>query len=155
MLKKTLIGLMAAGAATLALAAPADADQAVVWSLTQQVEPGGQIQAVVFAEWEVGCTPSGPVTSRGFTAPLRWTEGGNWGRHAGYTTAVQQPGKYLAAFPCTDGRTATGSFTVTGTPPISTAKPKPTSPSKAAKPAKPQVTVKPAGAPQTGDGSPS
>ncbi|MEV7038585.1 hypothetical protein [Amycolatopsis sp. NPDC051061] len=163
MLQKTLIGLMTAGAATLALAAPAHADQAVVWSLTQQVEPGGQIQAVVFAEWDVGCTPSGPVTSRGFTAPLRWTEGGDWGRHAGYTTAVQRPGTYPASFPCSDGRRATGSFTVTGNPlPTRTAHPKPTTTkpkpnppvtSKAAEPAKPQVTVKPAGAPQTGDGS--
>lgn len=112
MLKKTLIGLMAAGAATLTVAVPAHADDAVVWSLTQQVEPGGQVQAVVFAEWDVGCTPAGPVTSRGFTAPLAWTEGGNWGRHAGYATAVERPGRYLAVFPCTDGRTATGSFTV-------------------------------------------
>ncbi|MEU8635070.1 hypothetical protein AB0C38_23070 [Amycolatopsis sp. NPDC048633] len=165
MLKKTLIGLMAAGAATLALAAPAAADQAVVWSLTQQVEPGGQLQAVVFAEWEVGCTPSGPVTSKGFTAPLSWTEGGNWGRHAGYTKAVRRPGTYTASFPCTDGRKATGSFTVTGTPPPTsssaepkpptTTKPKPPTTSKTAKPAKPQVRVKPAGAPQTGDGSQS
>jgi hypothetical protein len=115
MVKKTLIGLVAATAATLALVAPAHADQAVVWSLTQQVEPGGPIQAVVFAEWEVGCTPAGPVLSWGFTAPLRWTEGGQWGRHAGYTTAVERPGKYPAWFPCTDGRQATGSFEVTGT----------------------------------------
>ncbi|WIX88462.1 hypothetical protein [Amycolatopsis sp. DG1A-15b] len=167
MVKKTLIGLMAASAATVALTAPAHADQAVVWSLTQQVEPGGQIQAVVFAEWEVGCTPAGPVTSRGFTAPLKWTEGGEWGRHAGYTTAGRRPGKYTAAFPCTDGRKATGSFTITGTPPPgTTTHPKPTASTpttpkskptatatKPAKPAKPQVAVKPAGAPQTGDGT--
>jgi hypothetical protein len=139
MLKKTLIGLMTAGAATLALAAPAHADQAVVWSLTQQVEPGGQVQAVVFAEWDVGCTPSGPVTSRGLTAPLQWTEGGNWGRHAGYTTAVSRPGMYLAVFPCTDGRTATGSFAVTN--------PQPPSGTARLEPAKPQVTVKPGGDP--------
>ncbi|WP_372673151.1 hypothetical protein [Amycolatopsis kentuckyensis] len=142
MLKKTLIGLMTAGA--FALAAPAHADEAVVWSLTQQVEPGGQVQAVVFSEWEVGCTPSGPVTSRGFTAPLQWTEGGQWGRHAGYATAVQAPGKYLAVFPCTDGRTATGSFTVTQ-PPGGTL-----SASTLVETAKPQVTV---GAPQTSGGS--
>ncbi|MFJ7218341.1 hypothetical protein [Amycolatopsis sp. NPDC098790] len=110
MLKKTLIGLMTAA---LVPVAPAHAEQAVVWSLTQDVAPGGQVQAVVFAEWDVGCTPNGPVTSRGFTAPLRWTEGGDWGRHAGYATAVDRPGRYLAVFPCTDGRTATGSFTVT------------------------------------------
>src|SRR4051794_41873861 len=107
MLKKTLIGLMTAGAATLALAAPAHADQAVVWSLTQQVEPGGQVQAVGFAEWDVGCTPSGPVTSRGFTPPLQWTEGGNWGRHAGDTAAVSRPGMYRAVVPRTHGRPAT------------------------------------------------
>lgn len=111
MVKKALIGLMTAGA--LLSAAPAHADQAVVWSLTQFTEPGGQVQAVVFSEWEVGCTPSGPVTSRGFTAPLRWTKDGEWGRFAGYATAVERPGKYLAVFPCADGRTATGSFTVT------------------------------------------
>ncbi|MDQ7808005.1 hypothetical protein Q5425_30075 [Amycolatopsis sp. A133] len=162
MVKKTLIGLMAAGAATLALAAPVHADQAVVWSLTLQVEPGGQIQAVVFAEWEVGCTPAGPVRSRGFTAPLQWTEGGEWGRHAGYTTARKRPGQYTASFPCTDGRTATGSFTITGTPPTgTTAHPEPSASKPAthrptaAKAVQPQVTVKPAGAPQTGDGSPS
>ncbi len=154
MLKKTLIGLTTAGAAMLALVAPAHADEAVVWSLTQQVEPGGQVQAVVFSEWEVGCTPNGPVTSRGFTAPLQWTEGGEWGRHAGYATAVQQPGKYLAVFPCTDGRTATGSFTVTGTqPPSGTARPTPPATSKVVKTANPQVAVKPTGAPQTGGGS--
>ena len=133
MLKKTLIGVMAAGAATLALAAPAHADQAVVWSLTQQVEPGGQVQAVVFAGWDVGCTPSGPVTSRGFTAPLQWTEGGNWGRHAGYATAVSRPGVYLAVFPCTDGRTAQGSFAVTN--------PRPPSGTTSPEPAKPQVAA--------------
>ncbi|MCR6488482.1 hypothetical protein M8542_37205 [Amycolatopsis sp. OK19-0408] len=113
MVKKTLIGLIGAGAATLALSTPAHAEQPVVWSLTQFVEPGGQVQAVVFSEWEVGCVPSGPVTSAGFTEPLQWTEDGPWGRYAGYATAVEQPGEYPASFPCADGRTAAYSFTVT------------------------------------------
>jgi hypothetical protein len=165
MLKKTLIGLMAAGAATLTVAAPADAAE-VSWGLTQQVEPGGQVDAETHAALS-GCTPGSSVTSKGFAAPLEWTEGGNFGRYGGHTTAIKTPGKYTATFTCSDGRKATGSFTILGTPPPTTSKPKPTttkpkppstsstppSTSKTAKPAKPQVTVKPAGAPQTGDGS--
>ncbi|MEV4147192.1 hypothetical protein AB0J40_26235 [Amycolatopsis sp. NPDC049691] len=156
MLKKTLIGLTAAGAATLTVAAPAAADE-VTWGMTTEVQPGGQIYAQVYAGMGNGCTPAGPVTSKGFAAPLKWSEGGNWGKHAGYTTAIRTPGRYTASFPCTDGRKATQSFTILGTPPTTpTSKPsKPSKPTttKVAKPAKPQVTVKPAGAPQTGDGS--
>jgi hypothetical protein len=164
MLKKTLIGLMAASAATLAVAAPASAAE-VSWGLTQQVEPGGQVDAETHAAIG-GCSPASPVTSKGFAAPLQWTEGGNYGRAGGHTTAIKTPGKYTATFKCSDGRVATGSFTILGTPPPSTtAKPKPpttkpkppasSSSSKAPKPTKPQVAVKPAGAPQTGDGSAS
>jgi hypothetical protein len=169
MVKKTLIGLMAASAVTLALAAPAHAADEVTWGMTTEVQPGGQIYAQVYSGMGNGCTSTGPVTSTGFAAPLNWSEGGNWGKHAGYTTAIKRPGKYTASFPCTDGRTATQAFTILGTPPPTTpTKPKPPTTSKpqpkppttskaakAAKPAKPQVAVKPAGAPQTGDGSPS
>ncbi|WP_329050731.1 hypothetical protein OG738_02060 [Amycolatopsis sp. NBC_01488] len=159
MLKKTLIGLTAAAAATLTVAVPAEAAE-VSWGLTQQVEPGGRVDAETHAAIG-GCTPATPVTSKGFAAPLPWTEGGNWGRAGGHTTAIKTPGKYTASFTCTDGRKATGSFTILGTPPpsstakppTSTPAPKPTTTSKTAKPAKPQVAVKPAGAPQTGDGS--
>jgi hypothetical protein len=157
MLKKTLIGLMAAGAATLTVAAPAEAAD-VYWDLTQQVEPGGRIDAETLSGLN-NCSPDTPVSSKGFTAPLRWTEGGNFGRYGGHTTAIKTPGKYTATFRCSDGRKATRTFTILGTPPSTATKPptppstpKPTT-SKAAKPAKPQVTVKPAGAPQTGDGS--
>ena len=159
MLKKTLIGLTAAAAATLAVAAPADA-AGVSWGLTQQVQPGGQVDAETHAALG-GCSPATPVMSKGFAAPLQWTEGGNWGRAGGHTTAIEKPGKYTASFKCTDGRVATGSFTILGTPPPSssanpkppTTKPKPPTTSTSPKPAKPQVAVKPAGAPQTGDGS--
>lgn len=164
MLKKTLIGLMAAGAATLTVAVPADAAE-VGWGLTQQVEPGGQVDAQTYAA-SGGCTPGSSVTSKGFAAPLDWTEGGNFGRYGGHTTAIKTPGRYTATFTCADGRKATQTFTILGTPPPSTtakppttkpSTPKPTRPkpttSKTAKPAKPQVAVKPAGAPQTGDGS--
>jgi hypothetical protein len=167
MLKKTLIGLMAASAASLALAAPASAAE-VSWGLTQQVEPGGRVDAETHAALS-GCTPATPVTSKGFAAPLQWTEGGNFGRVGGHTTAIRTPGKYAASFTCSDGRKATGSFTILGTPPPTTSttstkpkppttkppttKPAPTTTSKAPKPGKPQVAVKPAGAPQTGDGS--
>jgi hypothetical protein len=161
MVKKTLIGLMAASAATLALVAPANAADEVTWGMSTQVEPGGQIYAQVLSGVGNGCTPTGPVTSKGFAAPLNWSEGGNWGKHAGYTTAIKTPGKYTASFPCSDGRKATQGFTILGTPPPSTStkpkptttKPKPPATSKSAKPTKPQVAVKPAGAPQTGDGS--
>jgi hypothetical protein len=164
MLKKTLIGVMVAGAATLTVAAPASAADEVSWGITQQVEPGGRIDAETHAAIGNGCSPRSEVTSAGFAAPLKWTEGGNWGRAGGHTTAIQRPGKYTATFTCSDGRVATGSFTILGTPPpttTTTTKPKPTttkpkppaSSSKPAKPAKPQVAVKPAGAPQTGDGS--
>ncbi|NBH05465.1 hypothetical protein [Amycolatopsis sp. SID8362] len=159
MVKKTLIGLMAASTATLALAAPASAAE-VSWGLTQQVEPGGRIDAETHAALG-GCSPKTTVMSKGFAAPLVFTEGGNWGRAGGHTTAITTPGKYTAQFTCSDGRVATGSFTILGTPPPSssahpkppTTKPKPPATSKAPKPAKPQVAVKPAGAPQTGDGS--
>jgi hypothetical protein len=164
MLKKTLIGVMVAGAATLTVAAPASAADEVSWGITQQVEPGGQIDAETHAAIGNGCSPRTAVTSKGFAAPLQWTEGGNWGRAGGHTTAIKIPGKYTATFTCSDGRVATGSFTILGTPPptTTTTKPKPTttkpkppasSSSKPAKPVKPQVAVKPAGAPQTGDGS--
>ncbi|WP_290060397.1 hypothetical protein [Amycolatopsis solani] len=157
MVKKTLIGLMTASAATLTLAAPASAAD-VSWGLTQQVEPGGRVDAETHAALG-GCSPAGPVTSKGFAAPLVFTEGGNWGRAGGHTTAIKTPGKYTARFTCSDGRVATGSFTILGTPPPSSSahptspKPKPPTTSKPAKPVKPQVAVKPAGAPQTGDGS--
>jgi hypothetical protein len=156
MLKKTLIGLTVAGMATLTVAVPAEAAE-VGWGLTPQVEPGGRLDAETHAAID-GCTPATPVTSKGFAAPLQWTEGGNWGRAGGHTTAIRTPGRYTATFTCTDGRTATGTFTILGTPPTTT-KPtntKPTDtpkPTKTAKPAKPQVAVKPVGAPQTGDGS--
>ncbi len=162
MFKKTLIGVMVAGAATLTLAAPASAAE-VGWALTQQVEPGGRIDAETHAALGNGCSPRTAVTSKGFAAPLQFTEGGNWGRAGGHTTAIKTPGKYTATFTCSDGRVATGTFTILGTPPpTTTTKPKPTttkpkppatSSSKPAKPVKPQVAVKPAGAPQTGDGS--
>ncbi|MCR6488481.1 hypothetical protein M8542_37200 [Amycolatopsis sp. OK19-0408] len=162
MIRKALAGLLAAGAATLTLGAPAFADE-VTWGMSTEVAPGGQIYAQVLSGVGNGCTPAGPVTSKGFAAPLNWTEGGNWGKHAGYTTAIGTPGKYTASFPCTDGREATQAFTILGTPPPKTStkpptttakpKPKPTATSKPAKAAKPQVAVKPAGAPQTGDGS--
>ncbi|VVJ19921.1 Uncharacterised protein [Amycolatopsis camponoti] len=161
MLKKTLIGLTAAGAATLTVALPAEAAE-VSWGLTQQAEPGGRVDAETYAA-SGGCTPATAVTSKGFAAPLVWSEGGNFGRVGGHTTAITTPGKYSATFTCTDGRKATQTFTIVGTPPpSSTAKPKPpattkpkppTTSTKPVKPAKPQVAVKPAGAPQTGDGS--
>ncbi|WP_410641951.1 hypothetical protein [Amycolatopsis sp. lyj-346] len=162
MLKKTLIGLMAASAATLALSAPAGAADEAGWSLTSEVEPGGRIDAFIMKGTGGGaCTPRGPVTSTGFTAPLQWTEGGNWGKQSGHTTAIGRPGKYTASYPCLNGRSPTRTFTILGTPPPDTTtkpkppatKPKPPTSSKAPKPAKPQVAVKPAGAPQTGDGS--
>ncbi|MGW3992585.1 hypothetical protein ACWEF6_03770 [Amycolatopsis sp. NPDC004772] len=159
--KKTLIGLMAASAATLALSAPASAADEVWWSLTPKVEPGGRIDADMYGGTGHGCAPAGPVTSAGFTAPIEWVGLGNWGHLGGRTTASKRPGRYTASFPCQDGRKPTVTFTIVGTPPAtspkppttkpqpSTAKPKPKPP----KPAKPQVAVKPAGAPQTGDGS--
>ncbi|WP_326955387.1 hypothetical protein [Amycolatopsis sp. NBC_01286] len=163
MLEKTLIGVMVAGAATLTVAAPASAADEVSWGITQQVEPGGRIDAETHAAIGNGCSPRTAVTSKGFAAPLQFTEGGNWGRAGGHTTAIKIPGKYTATFTCSDGRVATGSFTILGTPPpTTTTKPKPTTTkpkpptstsAKPAKPVKPQVAVKPAGAPQTGDGS--
>jgi hypothetical protein len=163
MVKKTLIGLMAASAVSLTVATPASAADEVTWGMTTEVQPGGQIYAQVLSGVGNGCTPTGPVTSKGFAAPLSWSEGGNWGKHAGYTTAIKTPGEYTASFPCSDGRKATQAFTILGTPPPTTTttskpkptatKPKPTATSKPAKPAKPQVAAKPAGAPQTGDGS--
>lgn len=150
MLKKTLIGLTAASAATLALAAPASAAGEGGWILTSTVEPGGRINADVYTGLgHSACTPTGPVTSAGFTAPLKMVGVGNWGHMGGSTTAIKRPGRYTASYPCSDGRSPTLTFTILGTPPPDTTtktKPKP-------KPAKPQVAVKPAGAPQTGDGS--
>src|SRR3954469_13662377 len=75
MVKKTLIGLMAASMATLALVTPASAAE-VSWSLTPRVEPGGRVDADTHAAI-LGCGPATPVTSDGFAAPLQWTEGGN------------------------------------------------------------------------------
>ena len=139
MFKKTLIGLMATTAATLAVAAPASAEEAR-WGLTQEVEPGGQVTAQTTSD----CGGAWPVTSKGFTAPLQWNGSSNYGAIRGHTTAIKIPGKYTATLKCRDGRVTTASFTILGTPPT---KPKPP------KPAKPQVAVKPAGAPRTGDGS--
>ncbi|GHG25235.1 MULTISPECIES: hypothetical protein [Amycolatopsis] len=159
MVKKTLIGLMAASAATLALSAPASAADEGGWSLTSKVEPGGRINADVYTGLgHSACTPTGPVTSAGFTAPIKMVGMGNWGHMGGSTTAIKRPGKYTASYPCSDGRSPTLTFTILGTPPPDpTTKPKPPAtqpkPSKPAKPAKPQVAAKPAGAPQTGDGS--
>ena len=149
MFKKTLIGLMAASAATLALSVPASAADEGGWSLTSKVEPGGRIDADVYTGLgHSACTPTGPVTSAGFTAPIKMVGMGNWGHMGGSTTAINRPGKYTASYPCSEGRSPTLTFTILGTPPPdTTTKPKP------AKPAKPQVAVKPAGAPQTGDGS--
>ncbi len=174
MVKKTLIGLMAACAASLTFTAGAHADF-TQWDLTSEVEPGGPISAFVASEIGRGCAPVGPVTSPGFTAPIQWVFTGNPMKHLGYTHAIERPGRYSASFPCTDGRTATRTFTILGTPPPTTptepkppatptkpkppatAKPQPAKPQPAkpqpGKPARPQVPVKPAGAPQTGDGS--
>ncbi|WIY02691.1 hypothetical protein QRX60_02105 [Amycolatopsis mongoliensis] len=60
----------------------------------------------------------------------------------GLTAAGTAGGGTPATFTGLNGQPATPTFTVLGTP------------SKAAGPAKPQVTAKPAGAPQTGDGPP-
>src|SRR3954465_1850730 len=84
MFKKTLIGLMAASAATLALSAPASAADEGGWSLTSKVEPGGRIDADVYTGLgHSACTPTGPVISAGFTAPIRMVGMGNWGHMGG------------------------------------------------------------------------
>ncbi|MEU4668061.1 hypothetical protein AB0F91_08840 [Amycolatopsis sp. NPDC023774] len=114
------------------------------------------MHAETYAAQGNGCTPSGPVTSPGFAVPLRWSTGGNWGRAGGTSTATTRPGAYTATFPCSDGRVATATFTVTGTPPSSVTPPPSSRPATPQRPApdrdRPQVTVRPVGAPQTGGG---
>lgn len=164
MLTKVLIGVLAAGAIGVAGAPAALAERDIQWSLgPAEVEPGGQLYAETLAGLS-GCNPATPLTSPGFVAPITWEIGGNWGKHAGYTTAVKKPGKYTATFTCYNGGPKLSkTFTVLGTPdPTPTpTKPKPTStptskpkpaPAKPAKPTKPQVPVKPVGAPETGGG---
>ncbi|MEV6898386.1 hypothetical protein [Amycolatopsis sp. NPDC051372] len=145
------------GAALLSasLVAPGD----VGWSLwPSEVAPGGEMHVETYAAQGNGCNPAGPVTSPGFAAPIPWPLGGNWGHHGGTGTAATRPGTYTATFPCTDGRVATATFTVAGTPPSSVT-PRPSSPSKprptttpVPEQDQPQVSVRPAGAPQTGGG---
>ncbi|MFD9959779.1 hypothetical protein [Amycolatopsis sp. NPDC058986] len=159
-MRKTLVagvcGAALIGAAQLATAAPAATGE-VGWTLLPlEVEPGGQIYAQTYFGQGNGCAPTTPVTSPGFAAPLQWTIGGNWGKHGGYGTVVKTPGKYTATFTCYDGRVASKTFTVIGTPPTSPpATTKPAPPKTTAKPPKTgtsQVPVKPVGAPQTGAG---
>lgn len=147
------------GAALLSASLTAPGD--VGWSLwPSEVAPGGEMHAETYAAQGNGCSPSGPVTSPGFAAPLKWTTGGNWGRAGGTGTATTRPGTYTATFPCTDGRVATATFTVVGTPPSSVTplpSPRPSSrpttpPRRAPDRNQPQVTVRPVGAPQTGGG---
>jgi hypothetical protein len=146
--------------ATLLNATPA-APTSVGWSLwPSEVAPGGEMHVGTYAAQGGGCGPAGPVTSPGFAAPISWTEGGNFGYSGGNGKAGTRPGHYAATFPCTDGRVATGTFTITGTPPTSPTTPassrpatpsaQPTSPRPARKH---QVAVRPAGAPQTGGGA--
>jgi hypothetical protein len=148
--------------ATLLTTTPA-APAPVGWSLwPSEVAPGGDMHVGTYAAQGGGCGPAGPVTSPGFAAPIIWTEGGNFGYSGGDGKAGTRPGHYTATFTCTDGRVATGTFTITGTPPTSppTTPPssRPTAPSSqpTARPSSPrhhQVTVRPAGAPQTGGGA--
>ncbi|MER6669728.1 hypothetical protein ABT256_34575 [Amycolatopsis japonica] len=154
MLKKAMIGALVLGAAQLAVVTPAAAEaKDVSWFLAPtEVEPGGQIYAETKAAMG-GCGPATPVTSPGFAAPLQWTIGGNWGKAAGYGKVGKTPGKYVATFTCSDGTKTSRAFIIIGTPPPTTKPPKPTpKPTPKPKP-KPQVTVKPAGAPQTGGGA--
>ncbi|SEP01885.1 hypothetical protein [Amycolatopsis saalfeldensis] len=149
------------GAALLGstLLSPTAAPTSVGWSLwPAEVAPGGEMHVETYAAQGGGCSPAGPVTSPGFAAPIIWTDGGNFGYAGGKGKAGTRPGHYTATFTCTDGRVATGTFTITGTPPTSSPTPPPSSrPSRpSAPPAKHhQVAVRPAGAPQTGGGAPA
>jgi len=72
-----------------------------------------------------GCPggPVGPATSPGFAAPLQFTEGGNFGRFSGTTTAIAKLGKYTATLKCA-GTPIPGTieFTVLGRLPYTPAK---------------------------------
>lgn len=70
------------------------------WGLTSKVQPGGEIWAGSDTIWGCPGGPEGPATSPGFTAPLQWTQGGNFGRFSGSTTAVATPGTYTATLKC-------------------------------------------------------
>ena len=117
-----------------------------------EVEPGGELR--VSYHGNIGgptdpgpypCSPRGPVTSPGFAADIQWTAGGNGGKQYGWGNAGQVPGTYTATHACGDGRTATITFRILGTPPP------PVPPTQQ----KPQVPVRPKGAPQTGGGGPA
>lgn len=131
---------------------PEKPEKEVAWYLgPSPVDPGGRM----FADEHVdmgGCYPATPVTSPGLVEPLRWTMGGNHGRYSGYGTAIKKPGTYVATFTCNDGRKASQTFVIKGTPESPTPTPTTTKPKPPAPKPKPQVVVKPKGAPATGGG---
>lgn len=98
--------------------------EALSWGLTAEVPPGGEVWAG--SDTISGCPggPEGPATSPGFTAPLQWTIGGNFGRFSGWTTAVATPGVYTATLKC-KGSPILGElqFTILGSWPIGPARP--------------------------------
>ncbi|MGW6447161.1 hypothetical protein [Lentzea sp. NPDC055074] len=119
--------------------------------LPAEVEPGGTITAG--GDMHTGCSASGPLTSPGFTEPLRFTRGGNFGRFSGDTTAVSTPGTYEVVFQCANRpENSVKTFRVLGTPPTTpSTTPSTTRPATPPKPG-PKPVVKPKGAPQTGGG---
>ncbi|MBB4683305.1 hypothetical protein [Amycolatopsis jiangsuensis] len=119
------------------------------WLNPVEVEPGGEISAG--SDTITGCPggPTGPVTSPGFAAPLQFTEGGNFGRFSGHTTAGSVPGTYTATLRCASTPVVgTIEFTILGTPPGNG-----TLPAKHPSPTHQRTSVVPVGAPETGGGS--
>ncbi|RAS68970.1 hypothetical protein C8D87_1021048 [Lentzea atacamensis] len=122
------------------------------WQLhPAEVEPGGTITAE--QNMSTGCYATGPLTSPGFAAPLKFTRGGNFGRLSGDTTVITTPGTYEVVFQCAERpERSVKTFRILGTPPTSA----PTTPPPAGNPApkpKPKPIVKPKGAPETGGGT--
>lgn len=112
-----------------------------------EVQPGGVLTVFRRGSANSNDGPDVPyrcgtnvVTSPGFVAPIRHTEGGIGGWSRGFGTAIQTPGVYIATQACADGRIATATFRILGTPPV----PQPPNQTR------PQIPIKPKGAPETG-----
>ena len=115
-IKKALVCALIIGAAQIAIAAPATADE--WWTLIPDVvQPGGVLYAETYGGID-GCDPITPVTSPGFAAPLEWTIGGNFGKHAGYGKAGLKLGTFVATFTCYNGDQLSKTFTVRGRIPV-------------------------------------
>jgi hypothetical protein len=151
--KRVLFSAGIAAAGVLFAAPAADATRPPSLTISpSQAQSGNAVTATVYCVG--GLTPSGPVTSTGFAAPIA-VHGSSASEYSGQGKAGTKAGEFTASVQCPgpSGTVVTAHFTVTpGNPP--TRPTTPSAPTTKPKPqAKSQVSAVPAGGVETGGGA--